>query len=1033
MSRWDISFKNIEYSIFGSLIHKNKKILNDISGEFRSNELTAIIGSSGSGKSSLLNILSGYQRKNVKGSIELNGIQSSQLIQEFSSYVMQEYTFHKYITVRETLLFRINCKISKQQDESIKNEKIEMILNKIGLIDKEHVYCEKLSGGEIKRLSIAVELLDDPKILFIDECTTGLDSVTSTQCIQLLKNISKEGRTIITSIHQPSALIFNMFDHIYALANGQCIYQGSTESLVPFLSELDLICPHNYNITDFLMEIANNDYGPQNNRLINKVEIRSHRHGVCKNNDSSPIIISALEVQSLRNEISQLLKRNMLNNYRDKTFTIMRILIHLIIAGIIGIIYKGIGKDGSQILNVYKFLFFNIFILMFTAFSSLQTSFPTEYSIVKRENFNKMYTVFSYFIAQNLADIPIIFISNLLYVIISYVMTDQPFEIFRLIYYFFIILLMSFAAQGLGLVAGSFLNEKKEILKNISGEFNGGHINTILGLSGSGKTSLLNVLSGFKKTNVSGKIMINGREIPVDKIRKISSYVMQDQSLHSHLTTCEIVTLSLNLRDKNQLSASERKNKIENLLLKLNIENKRNSLIKDLSGGEIKRLSIAIELVNDPKILFLDEPTTNLDSVSSTHCIELLKKLAIDERKIIVCTIHQPSTLLLKMFDQIYALADGQCIFQGSSLSNIVQFLKELELPCPSTYNPTDFLMEIANNDYGPQNHRLVKKIKNGRNINYKNTELLNNNNKIIYPENNYRNEYLEVQQSSLIKNYHCSYIHQVYYLLTRTYMMISRDSTLLNMRLFIHLVLGLVFGFIYRDVGNKGSAMLDNYRYLVVSVVFLLYTSYYSLFVTFPLEFATIKREHFNNWYSTRAYYTAFILSDVPITIACCIIYVTITYWLTDQPRELYRFLIFLSFTILMSFAAQSLSVMFTALMDLKSATIFGSMLLSPFFLFSGIMILSKDAPEIFSFFFNTNFLDSSLKGVLNSVLGFNRTKLPCDEIFCFLENPKKMLRDFGANIDITKAYYILIIYILISQILAFTFINYRLKYKQT
>jgi ABC-type multidrug transport system ATPase subunit len=104
---------------------KDKTILNDISGEFRSNELTAIVGSSGSGKSSLLNVLSGFQKRNVGGSIELNGRQNQRLIQENSSYVMQEYTFHKFITVRETLMFRINCKISKQ-DDSIKNEKVRM-------------------------------------------------------------------------------------------------------------------------------------------------------------------------------------------------------------------------------------------------------------------------------------------------------------------------------------------------------------------------------------------------------------------------------------------------------------------------------------------------------------------------------------------------------------------------------------------------------------------------------------------------------------------------------------------------------------------------------------------------------------------------------------------------------------------------------------------------------------------------------------------------------------------------------------------
>lgn len=250
--------------------------------------------------------------------------------------------------------------------------KIEMILNKIGLVAKEHAYIGELSGGELKRLSIASELLNNPKIIFLDEPTTNLDSVTSSQCIQLLKNIANEGKTVIVSIHQPSALVFKMFDHVYALADGNCIYQGTTQNLVPFLHDLNLICPSNYNPADFLLEIANDDYGQQNDRLRNKVAIRTQR---------KPKVIETLvdtasihELHHIRNEIFELSKRNVLNSLRDRTLTTMRLMIHLILSIFIGFMYKGIGQDSSNVLNIYKFLFFNIFVMMFTAFSSLQTT-----------------------------------------------------------------------------------------------------------------------------------------------------------------------------------------------------------------------------------------------------------------------------------------------------------------------------------------------------------------------------------------------------------------------------------------------------------------------------------------------------------------------------------------------------------------------------------------------------------------------------------------------------------------------------------
>lgn len=245
--------------------------------------------------------------------------------------------------------------------------------------------------------------------------------------------------------------------------------------------------------------------------------------------------------------------------------------------------------------------------------------------------------------------------------------------------------------------------------------------------------------------------------------------------------------------------------------------------MKDLSGGEQKRLSIAIELIHNPKILFVDEPTTGLDSFASTNCVHHLKRLAL-EGKTVIITIHQPSALILSLFDHVYALAEGQCIYQGTS-DKIVPFLSDIDLICPSTYNPADFLLEIANNDYGNFNQLLREKIMNGLNDDYRkssNKILITNGAKISVD-----NE--EFCEEKYFTNFTC----QVYYLMLRTFLVTSRDKTLFLMRILIHLFIGLGFGFIYKDVGNNGVAMFDNYRFLVVSVVFLLYTSYHSHIIT--------------------------------------------------------------------------------------------------------------------------------------------------------------------------------------------------------
>lgn len=192
-----------------------------------------------------------------------------------------------------------------------------------------------------------------------------------------------EGRNVICTIHQPSSMTFRIFDHIYALAEGRCIYQGSSDSLVPFLSDLNLICPPTYNPADFLLEISNNDYGEHNQRLVEGISNgknsnyrqlpQCHLFEYPKSDYNISVGPKVPKLYKSSNEIIQLMIRNFLNMSREKTHILLRLGVHLVLGIFIGVMYFGIGQEASNILNVYKFLFFNVFVLMFSAFSSLQT------------------------------------------------------------------------------------------------------------------------------------------------------------------------------------------------------------------------------------------------------------------------------------------------------------------------------------------------------------------------------------------------------------------------------------------------------------------------------------------------------------------------------------------------------------------------------------------------------------------------------------------------------------------------------------
>jgi ABC-type multidrug transport system ATPase subunit len=296
---------------------------------------------------------------------------------------------------------------------------------------------------------------------------------------------------------------------------------------------------------------------------------------------------------------------------------------------------------------------------------------------------------------------------------------------------------------------------------------------------------------------------------------------MQEENLHAELTVKESMNFSMKLKNGCVLSETQQQQKIISILERLKLDNRLNTYAQHLSGGQQKRLSIALELVDDPQVLFLDECTTGLDSVASAQCIKLLKDLAMEGRTVI-CTIHTPSAKMFEMFDHIYALADGFCIYQGSS-QNLVPFLKELDLICPSNYNPSDFLLEIANNDYGQQNYRLTENIMNGKNEIYRKASTISC--------MNFKTDRTTLKEKS------SSFIYQLLLLLRRNVIISQRNTTLIIQRLLISLIVGLLVSGMYIQIGNEATHIFHNFKYIFLSVFFLLYISYYSQQTSFPLE----------------------------------------------------------------------------------------------------------------------------------------------------------------------------------------------------
>ncbi|KAJ2724653.1 (ABC) transporter [Coemansia sp. Benny D115] len=247
--------------------------------------------------------------------------------------------------------------------------------------------------------------------------------------------------------------------------------------------------------------------------------------------------------------------------------------------------------------------------------------------------------------------------------------------------------------------------EGVQVLKDISGIVYPGQILAILGASGAGKSTLLDILSRREKCGkVTGKVQINDKDIisgvSPEEFHRMSGYVDQ-QDLHvATATVYESVMTSALLRLPQDMSREAKEERVREVLIELGLWSVRDSKIgktgaRGISGGEMRRVSIACELVTSPSIIYLDEPTSGLDAYNAFVVMDTLSKLARRYSRTVVCTIHQPRTDIFSMFDQLIVLAAGQMCYSGPA-SNIANYLESIGHPVPEGYNIADFSIDLV-------------------------------------------------------------------------------------------------------------------------------------------------------------------------------------------------------------------------------------------------------------------------------------------------------------------------------------------------
>ncbi|XP_016111885.1 ATP-binding cassette sub-family G member 2-like [Sinocyclocheilus grahami] len=421
----------------------------------------------------------------------------------------------------------------------------------------------------------------------------------------------------------------------------------------------------------------------------------------------------------------------------------------------------------------------------------------------------------------------------------------------------------------------------------------------------------LDVLAARKDpAGLSGEVLIDGAPQPPN-FKCLSGYVVQDDVVMGTLTVRENLRFSAALRLPKSIRQREKDEKVERLIQELGLSKVADSrvgtqLIRGISGGERKRTNIGMELIIDPPVLFLDEPTTGLDASTANSVLMLLKRMANSGRTIIL-SIHQPRYSIYRLFDSLTLLVGGRLVYHGPA-QDALDYFMQIGYTCEPHNNPADFFLDVINGDStavtlnklnGNEDldqeqlssslkgieDRLVEEYKNSSSYKQTKSEL----------ERIVQGQDYSTRPKSRTITYNTSFFHQFNWVLKRTFRNLMLNPQTSFAQIGVTIFLALVVGVIFFGVKDNSSGIQNRIGVLFFITINQCFSAVSSAEL-FIAERNLFVHEYISGYYRVSVYFLSKILSDIlTLRTIPAFIFSCVAYWMIGLKASAEPFFIFL------------------------------------------------------------------------------------------------------------------------------------------